>query len=100
MKKLLILALMTITSYGATAQPPYRPLPNQFRDYVDFRKQQEKPKVEHKDGKVIITMSEEQFKRMQQIRMNQQRGFHPVVMRQQVCSRCEHKHKRHFRRRR
>jgi len=34
-----------------------RPLPNQFRDYVDFRMQQEKPKVEHKDGKVIITMT-------------------------------------------
>ena len=98
MKKLLILALMAITSYGATAQPPHRPLPNQFRDYVDFRKQQERPKVEHKDGKVIITMSKEQFKRMQQMRMNQQRGFHPVVMRQQVCSRCEHKHKRHPRR--
>lgn len=89
---------MTITSYGATAQPPHRPLPNQFRDYVNFRKQQEKPKVEHKNGNVIITMSEEQFKRMQQMRMNQQRGFHHVVMRQQVCSRCEHKHKRHPRR--
>ena len=72
---------------------------DQFRDYVDFRKQQERPKIEHKDGKVVITMSEEQFKRMQQMRMNQQRGFHPIVMRQQACSKCEHRHKHHSRRR-
>lgn len=98
MKKLLFLALMAITSYGATAQPPHRPLPNQFRDYVDFRMRQERPNVEHKDGKVIITISEEQFKHMQQMRMRQ-RDFHPVVMRQPVCSRCEHKHKKHARRR-
>ena len=89
---------MAIMSYGATAQPPMqRPLPNQFRDYVDFRKQQERPKVERKDGKVIITMTEQQFRMMQQMRMRQ-RGFHPASMKQQVCSKCEHKHKRHPRR--
>ena len=94
MKKLLILALMAITSYGATAQPPHRPLPNQFRDYVDFKMQQERPKIEHKDGKVTIVMSEEQFKHMQQMRMRQ-RNFHHVAMRQPVCSKCEQKHKHH-----
>ena len=99
MKKFLIIALLMITSLGAKAQPPHRPLSNQFRDYVDFRKQQERPKIEHKDGKVVITMSEEQFKRMQQMRMNQQRGFHPIVIRQQACSKCEHRHKHHSRRR-
>lgn len=67
---------MTITSYGATAQPPMqRPLPNQFRDYVDFRKQQERPKVERKDGKVIITMTEQQFKMMQQRRMRMRKNI-------------------------
>jgi len=67
---------MTITSYGATAQPPMqRPLPNQFRDYVDFRQQQEKPKVERKDGKVIITMTEQQFKMMQQRRMRMRKNI-------------------------
>ena len=69
MKQLLTLvAVLFITV--AMAQPPMqRPLPNQFRDYVDFRKQQEKPKVEHKDGKVTIIMYEEQFRTMQQRRM-------------------------------
>ena len=41
---------------------------SQFRDYVDFRMQQEKPKIEHKDGKVTITMTEQQFRVMQQRR--------------------------------
>ena len=87
MKKFLILALMAITSYGVNAQPPHV-------------RHQEKPKVEHKDGKVIITMSEVQFRHMQQMRSHQRPGFHPVAMRQQVCVRCEHKHKRHPRRHR
>lgn len=69
---------MAITSYGVIAQPPMqRPLPNQFRDYVDFRKQQERPKVEHKDGKVIITMTEQQFRVMQQRRRHMMVNHRP-----------------------
>ena len=67
MKKLLTLVAVLFTTV-AMAQPPQRPLPNQFRDYVDFRMQQEKPKIEHKDGKVIITMTEQQFRTMRQRR--------------------------------
>ena len=68
MKKLLIVALLAITSLGANAQPPMpmqRPLPNQFRDFVDHQQRGERPQIEHKDGKVIITMSEQQFKARQ-----------------------------------
>ena len=65
MKHLLIIALMTITSIGANAQPPtQRPLPNQFRDYVDYSQGQERPTVERKDGKVVITMTQAQYRRM------------------------------------
>ena len=100
-----MIALGVFVSLTLLAQKPMRPqgqrvLPNQFRDFLDHQQRMEmgRPQIERKDGKVIITMSEMQFKRMQQMRMNQQRGFHPVVMRQQVCSKCEHKHKRHPRR--
>jgi len=71
MKKLLLIALLAITSLGASAQPPrpmQRPLPNQFRDFVDHQQRWERPQIEHKDGKVIITMSEEQF-RSRQLRL-------------------------------
>ena len=69
MKKLLLIALLAITSLGASAQPPMqRPLPNQFRDFVDHQQRWERPQIEHKDGKVIITMSEEQF-RSRQLRL-------------------------------
>ena len=102
MKKFLIIVLLAITSLEVDAQPSRRPLPNQFRDYVDFRMQQERPKVEHKDGKVIITMSEEQFKHMQQMRMQRHNSDYVavhnsryIVIRQQVCSKCERRHKRH-----
>jgi len=87
MKQILIIALLAITSLGANAQP------NQFRDYVDHQQrfQMERPKVEKKDGKVIITMSEEQFRRMQQMKMNHRPGIRPVSMIQQsCCDRCKH----------
>jgi hypothetical protein len=91
MKQLLIIALLAITSLGANAQP------NQFRDYVDHQQrfQMERPKIEKKDGKVIITMSEEQFRRMEQMRMNRRPGFQHVAMRQQnCCNKCKHHNKR------
>ena len=68
MKNLLIIALLAITSLGASAQPPMPPqrqLPNQFRDFVDHQQMWGRPQIEHKDGKVIITMSEQQFKARQ-----------------------------------
>ena len=69
MKNLLIIALLTITSLGANAQPPMqRPLPNQFRDFVDHQQMWGRPQIEHIDGKVIITMSEQQF-RARQLRL-------------------------------
>jgi hypothetical protein len=72
MKNLLIIALLAITSLGANAQPPMqqmqRPLSNQFRDFVDHQQMIGRPQIEHKDGKVIITMSEQQF-RARQLRL-------------------------------
>jgi hypothetical protein len=78
MKKLLFFVFGVFATLTLAAQPPMRPqgqrpLPNQFRDFVDHQQRwsMERPQIERKDGKVIITMSEEQFKRMQQIRVTQ-----------------------------
>lgn len=76
MKKIILTLIVSLFAINIFSQPPMRrQLPNQFRDYIDFRKSQEKPTIEHKDGKVIITMSEEsfrvmQYRRMQMARMN------------------------------
>ena len=84
MKKLLLIALLAITSLGASAQPPMqRPLPNQFRDFVDHQQRWERPQIEHKDGKVIITMSEQQF-RARQLRIQR-----AVVKRNEEHSCCK-----------
>ncbi len=86
MKKLLLIALLAITSLGANAQPPrpiQHPLPNQFRDFVDHQQRWERPQIEHKDGKVIITMSEQQF-RARQLRIQR-----AVVKRNEEHSCCK-----------
>ena len=84
MKKLLLIALLAITSLGASAQPPMqRPLPNQFRDFVDHQQRWERPQIEHKDGKVIITMSEQQFK-ARQLRLQR-----AIIMRNERSCACE-----------
>lgn len=94
MKKVLLTIAVVLGSFTLMAQQPERPiLHNQFRDYVEFRKGQEmkfqRPNVEHKDGKVIITMSEEQFSKMKQMQMRQ-RGFQPIGFRQPtVCQNCK-----------
>ena len=92
MKKITLILLGVFATLTLAAQPPMspqgqRPLPNQFRDFVDHQQrfQMERPKIEKKDGKVIITMSEEQFKRMQQIRQAQR--FRQARFTQQNC--CE-----------
>ena len=86
MKKLLLIALLAITSLGASAQPPMPPqrqLPNQFRDFVDHQQRWERPQIEHKDGKVIITMSEQQFK-ARQLRLQR-----AMIMRNKRSCPCE-----------
>jgi len=68
MKKLFFTIITLVLSSVVIAQPPLkredRPLPNQFRDFVEFQKNIERPQIERKDGNVIITMSEEKFKQM------------------------------------
>ena len=84
MKKLLLIALLAITSLGASAQlPMQRPLPNQFRDFVDHQQRWGRPQIEHKDGKVIITMSEQQFK-ARQLRLQR-----ALIMRNERSCACE-----------
>jgi len=65
MKKLTTFLLGVFVTLTLAAQPPMgpqgqRPLPNQFRDFVDHQQRwnMERPQIEKKDGKVIITMSE------------------------------------------
>lgn len=93
MKKLFLILTIGLLSFSSEAQPPMgpqRPLPNQFRDFVDHQQRlnMERPQIEKKDGKVIITMSEEQYKRMQQMRMAQ--GFRPANFNQQpCCGKCQ-----------
>lgn len=85
MKKLLITLVLGCLGFTSEAQPPQRPLPNQFRDFVDHQQRwnMERPQIEKKDGKVIITMSEEQYKRMQQMRQAQR--FRAARFNQQSC---------------
>ena len=87
MKNIIITTLLVIISTITIAQPPQRQLPNQFRDYVDFKQEQQRPQIERKDGKVIITMTEQQFRRMRMMRQRQ----HMVRARFQqpnMCTRC------------
>ena len=105
MKKLISFVLGVFVTISLAAQPPMgprtqgRPLPNQFRDVVDHQQrwEMERPQIEKKDGKVIITMSEEQFKRMQQMREAQRfrmANYKP----QPACSKCQRHHGKPHRR--
>ncbi len=97
MKSIILSLTGLLMSLTILAQEPMRPpqgprpLPNQFRDFVDHQQRwnMERPKIEKKDGKVIITMSEEQFKRMQQMRVAQRYRMAHFV--QPKCERCEHR---------
>jgi hypothetical protein len=114
MKKVLLTLAVVLGTLSLMAQQPERQvLHNQFSDYVGFRKNQEvkfeKPQIEKKDGKVIITMSEEQFNRMNQMRMGQRFGNqlsgrpgfgrpefqHTNFRRPQICEKCKRKIKSH-----
>lgn len=103
MKKLISFVFGVFVTLSLAAQPPMgprvegRPLPNQFRDFVDHQQKwnTERPKIEKKDGKVIITMSEDQFRRMQMMRQRS-----PIVtarFQQHKCRKCEIKHRKHLR---
>ena len=93
MKKILLVIATIFGSITLMAQKPKEPiLQNQFRDFVEFRKNEEKPKIEKKDGKVVITMTIQQFNWMQKMRQMQmrQRNFHQVKFRQpMVCENCK-----------
>ena len=93
MKKMLLVIATIFGSMTLMAQQPERPiLHNQFRDYVEFRKNEEKPKIEKKDGKVVITMTIQQFNWMQKMRQMQmrQRNFHQTRFKQQIlCKNCK-----------
>ena len=104
MKKITLILFGVFATLTLAAQPPMRPqgqrpLPNQFRDFVDHqqRLEMERPQIEKKDGKVIITMSEEQFKRMQQMRAAQR--FRMAQHKPQpVCTKCQRHHGKPHRR--
>ena len=102
MKKLFLILTIGLLSFSSEAQPPMgpqRPLPNQFRDFVDHQQrwEMERPQIEKKDGKVIITMTEQQFERMKQIRAAQRfRMAHHKP--QPVCSKCQRHHGKPHRR--
>ena len=103
MKKIILFLLGTCIGFAIAAQPPMRPqgqrpLPNQFRDFVDHQQRwnTERPKIERKDGQVIITMSEKQFKRMQQMRQVQR--MRNVNFLQPPCQNCHRFHGKPHRR--
>ena len=93
MKKVFLVIATIFGSLTLMAQKPKEPiLHNQFRDFVEFRKNEEKPKIEKKDGKIVITMSEQQFSRMQKMRQMQmrQRNFYQTRLEQQnMCKNCK-----------
>lgn len=97
MKKILLTIVGFLGVLTLMSQPPRndfrRPLPNQFRDFLDHQQSlyMERPQIEKKGGKVIITMSEEQFKRMKQHRIEERYrmiNFRP----QPVCQKCQRHH--------
>ena len=69
MKQLLTIVAVLLSTIAMAQPPMQRPLPNQFRDFVDHQQRLARPNIVHKDGKVIITMSEQQFRLMQHRRM-------------------------------
>ena len=74
MTKLLTIAAILLSTVVVAQPPMQRPLPNQFRDFVDHQQNWEKPNIVRKDGKVIITMTEQQFRAMQHRRMQMRRN--------------------------
>ena len=102
MKKILLSVIGVFAILTLVAQPRnpefQRPLPNQFRDFVDHQQKwnTERPKIEKKDGKVIITMTEEQFSKMRMMRQRSQ--MMTARFSQNNCEKCDKCHKKHGRR--
>ncbi len=92
MKQLLTIVAILLSTVAVAQPPMQRPLPNQFRDFVDHQQMWEKPNVVRKDGKVIITMTEQQFRVMQHRRMQARR--HVPGRRPQMCA-CQAPMARH-----
>jgi len=100
MKKIITFLIGIFATLTLVAQPPMRPslqrpLPNQFRDFVDHQQRwsMKNPQIERKDGKVIITMTEDQFKRIQQNRINQRTRF-ARFKQEPPCTKCVKHHKK------
>lgn len=101
MKKIFTLVLTVFVTLTVIAQPPLkrdevRPLPNQFRDFVDHQQRWnnfERPIIDRKEGKVIITMTEQQFERMQMMRQAQRMRM-SNFRQNQCCQNCQHGHQR------
>ena len=72
--KTLLTIIAILLGTVAIAQPPQHPLPNQFRDFVDHQQNWQRPNVVRKDGQVIITMTEQQFRAMQRRRVQMRRN--------------------------
>ena len=97
MKKIILMLFGVFVTLALTAQPLQRPVPNQFRDFVNHQEKwnTERPQIERKDGKVIITMTEEHFQKMRSMRHRQM--FQHVKYRPQPqCPKCEIRHKNHL----
>jgi len=54
MKQLLTIVAILLGTVAMAQPPMQRPLPNQFRDFVDHQQNWEKPNIVRKDGKVIL----------------------------------------------
>lgn len=104
MKKIILFFLGIVIGLSISAQPPMRrpnientrPLPNQFRDFVEHQQRwenKERPIIERKDGKVIITMTEQQFRRMQMVRRAQMMRM-ANFRQSEGCSNCQVRHHR------
>lgn len=97
MKRIILFLSFVLTSIFGFSQR--RELPNQFRDFLDHKQMSQQPSIERKDGKVVITMTEQQFDRMRQIRESQKARF--MSQRSNPsCDKCVRKHKRHNRKHR
>jgi uncharacterized protein YxeA len=88
MKKILLAVLLMITSIAAfSQQKPRQPQYNQFRDYVEFRKEYHRPNfrphqfpmhpkplsITVKGNKVIVVFKKEDFQRLRPMVINRNR---------------------------
>lgn len=85
MKKILLTFAIVFGSFSLMAQDQRNQPHYNQRNHVEFQQHQpngfrqgvkfEKPNIQRKDGKVIITMSEKQFEQMKKMRQHRQTHF-------------------------